>query len=423
MSRQHSIKGGVDGSKYFPETRELETPAADALGTSSVWSQQYVSFLFLQLDESQQVQCGQAPPADDSLGLLAPSLPSSGGSAALAPAKEGLRLSGPSQQPSSLPSSGGSTTQPTPDAVPSSNSNPATQPTPAAASSESDQQRQGPGSGSGSAAASGKAAPSQPSQQHRSSASNGSADDRRLQALRASDSPALQLAQRPPAPLLRPLPTLLLQSLPTPQLAQRPPSQLTQPLPAAAPSPSLLRSSVASAQPQATQPPGTQQTLAPVAAATTLPPTAASGAPQHAARSGRQPGSQTAAHSSQQQQGAGSSGAGVAAEPTACTPAADDITAAQASGSAGGDGVDRSNPPAEGGSADASDSGLAAWLRDGGSGNSDDEDLARLLGSGFAAAGGGKQEAKKRSPPLDGFDVVCDFFGIECPAQRPRMSP
>jgi hypothetical protein len=71
--------------------------------------------------------------------------------------------------------------------------------------------------------------------------------------------------------------------------------------------------------------------------------------------------------------------------------------------------------------------GLAAWLGADSSQNEDDE-VARLLGSGFARGEnirgreGSRKQKGRRPPRRNGQDVICEWFGFERPAQRPRVS-
>lgn len=366
---------------------------------------------------AQQPKDEGSKPSDEDLKLSGPSQQPSGqpsSSSSAAAAKEGAKLSGssqqPGQQPASLPSSGASAPQPMPDAPPGNSSGGATQLTSQVATGPGSQARSDLGSGSGSRGARGPgsgdtdAAAGAKQSQHRSVLSNGNSGQGRQLQLLLSSQPAQRLT--PPPPPLQLQPPLQSQSFRTPQLGQRPPSLGQRP-------PSLL-----------TQ---TQN-----AAAAALP-TAASAAPKHRHVSG-QPRAQVPAGSARQQQSAGSSAG-------AARPAAElyDGTAATAKAPAAhvdGCGPDKGirDPPV--GSCAAADAaaatarsignggGLAAWLGAGDIGAiaNDDEELARLLGTSFAAHGGGKQEGRKRPPPRDGFDVVCDFFRIDRPAQRPRLS-
>lgn len=282
---------------------------------------------------------------------------------------------------------------------------------------------------------------------------------------RQQPTPALQLAQQPP-PLLQHSPTLLQPPServpPTPQLRQPPnplptPQQAFAAAPPSSPLPQQQQLAPAAAQPaQQQQPtimlkqsaklpptpplllsqpaqqaaPSMQQSTAtpqmaqwPLSAATPEPatampvPTAASVAQQlldsgdvQAAQRVRSPARQAHGHGrsidSEQQH--------VVSAATATPP---ELSSSSADEKAGA-----SSQPAAVGTAQARGAapggGLPAWL--GGSGgdrNTDGQHLSQLL------EGGKPPHNKKRQPLGDGFDIVCDFFGIERPSRRPCMTP
>lgn len=178
-----------------------------------------------------------------------------------------------------------------------------------------------------------------------------------------------------------------------------------QPMPPAMPltaSPAVLCSSVASAQ--LSQPPAAQQTpgAAPTPAATWLPlhPIAESATMHEGARDDSAGAAARSVQPSQEER-----------------PAAGDAVAAAPAPPAGPGGAVGASPAAR----DAG--GLAAWLGDGGS-QDEDEEVARLLGSGFAKRDGARGSGgsrKQKGRPRDGNDVVCDCFGFQRPAQRSRI--
>ena len=179
-------------------------------------------------------------------------------------------------------------------------------------------------------------------------------------------------------------------------------------LPSATPltaSPAVLCSSVASAQ--LSQPPAAQQTpgAAQTPAATWLPlhPIAESVTTHEGARLDTISAAAGFVQPSQAERPAAGGAAAAAAAPT------------------GGPDADDASPAAR----DAG--GLAAWLGTGGSQDEDDE-VARLLGSGFAKrddarGSGGSRKRKGMQPPLrDCDDAVCSWFGFQRPLQLPRVS-
>lgn len=217
----------------------------------------------------------------------------------------------------------------------------------------------------------------------------------------AAPQPAQQLA---PTPLLQqgaslaPLPLLLppLQSMAMPELARQPAPSLQQSMP----TPQLAQRPLSASTPM-------QTTAAPL-------PTAASAAQlQHdsgnvqAAEMVHSPARQTQGHNgsiSSQQQRAVSS--------------ATVLSMQLSSGCVNGSAANNSQPAAVGvaqAGGEAHGSGLQA--RVGGSGSTDGQRPLELLDGEKPPSG------KKRPPFEDGFDIVCDFFGIERPMRRPRMIP